>query len=245
MYIRDGQDFEVKVLGHTTTLDLQKKFKNQKPNFATDMRQIIANRNCSRFPQTLLSRSLYYQVEKRLTMLGVLIDELYLFSSIGTIVDLYRETDAFFYLKSNGSESIVTVDLFFLEENLLPNLIDFWVESHPGLLYTQENLQSDLFRFKRITSEVMAGLFEKFRHNGEFSGSFFHSQFFRDLWSSEYVPQARILERDPERGAFRPENHLVITPYQIVNHRQRKILSALIVDLLRRQFPKEALVKAS
>jgi hypothetical protein len=234
MYVSNGSHFELEVLGETTRENLAEKFGNQKPNFGKDLREIVSWPHQDRFPKTRLAESLYNMVEKRLKALNVSVAELRFISTVGTMIDLYREADCVFYMKTaDGQEAVVSIDLFFIENRLIGFLKELWIETSTSDVYSQENFHYDLLRYSRTFSEL------KKRHIEidfpEELGEVVRSEDFKRLWASDYVPQEAIFKVDPERGKTGYQNQLVVTPSQIINHRDRKALAQFIAELLFKQ----------
>lgn len=247
IHIRNGPDFEFKMLDETGE-EKGNWFENlagRKPSFSRDMREIISVRKKSaKYPPTFLATALYGAVKKKLKVEGVSARELYLLSAISSMADRYWETDCFFYLKAFGTEAVVGLDLFYLHEKIFKSLKEFWIDCSDLEVYTQEALHTDLLRYSRIITEIMKGELD-IGVRMEDLPEIVKFQSFRKLWLSNYIPQEAILERDPERGEKGFQNQLVVTPSQIVNSFQRKVLAGHIAELLVKQLVSRQLAFAS
>jgi hypothetical protein len=245
IHIRNGPDFEHKVLDKTGEENWFEKFRDCKPSFSQDVREIVSNRNKAvKYPPTFLAAALYKAVKKKLKAARVPARELYFLCTIGRLVDLYRETDCFFYLKTGRGEAIVGIDLFFIHESLFKALKEFWIENSPKEIYTQEDLHSDLLRHSRIVTEIVKGRLD-IGLKPEDLRDIVKFQSYRKIWLSDYVPQKVILAFDPERGERGYQNQLVVTPAQIVYPFQRRVLAGHIVELLVKQLVSKQLAFAS
>lgn len=206
-YYRNGFDFEIALFGK----DSSKRVASQKPwrytNFSEEVLLAIKNR-ISDCPDTRIAKSLYSAVFRDLSSFGVDPSGMIFVTTLDTVIDVNHYTDAFFYLPSLPSR-LVTIDAFNINEDLLQRLKDFWIDSSKEKVYSFANFQTDIFSYK--------------------DGMKIATKNGRTI--SQNVDY-RVLSK-----FWRPENHFVITPYNVSNYRRRREFAFMIA----RYFYKEAL----
>jgi len=210
MFFRSGYDLEDAVFGrHSSGDKLIKKFKGQRPNFDEDVKRLIREGRGS-YPETAIGKSFWFEVNRELGRLGVNSHELVFLSAIDTKVDLRHFADGVFFLPSIPRFPI-TIDAFNIDLVLLFHLKSLWVDSFGGSVYTLLDFQSDLFRYK-------AGL----------------SKWKKDC--QRLSETNLIISQPPDFRTYvnygRPENHFILTPYDIGTYRRRRIFAKMLARYL-------------
>ncbi len=225
-YFKDGESFERILFGEPERIVLE--LGSFKPiSFSEDLGRIIRHLSRSKshrkYPKTQIAKSLYFGVKKELASCGVSTSGLRLLSLVGSHADRYYETDALFYLPLGGYESaVVTVDARWINPILFHALRDYWIESSRGLVYSELNLQKDLFAHNRIFDE---------HHKRSMSHErWILSGAYKSLWEGGYLPA--IPEEMVDRPTVRPKNHLLLTQYHVEEHWRRKAFTRFIATEL-------------
>ncbi|HEY4479870.1 MAG TPA: hypothetical protein VJB58_00145 [Candidatus Paceibacterota bacterium] len=226
----DGESFERALFGEPEEIILELGLSKPR-GFTEDVSRIIRHLSRSkthrRCPKTHVAKAMYLGVKKELALLGVSTSGLRLFSLIGTNADKYYETDALFYLPyCRGYESVVvTIDARWINPELFERLRDYWIESSEGLVYSELNLQGDLFAHSRI-------FFEHSVKNPE-CGRWILSREYKALWERGYLPA--VPKEMIDRPVMRPENHLTLTQYHLEKPWRRKAFTRLVACELWKQ----------
>ena len=176
-------------------------------DFSGSVRGVI-DRDLPRYPDRVVARDLYYFVRRFLNSKKIG-GELYFFSAVDTPADQHG-TDAFFYLDLDGREYVVTVDLFFSKGG--PVLRALRLASPDGF----SDFNGTNFYTPQVLREARSALANSY---GEFQSALF-------------------LQKRGLRGmklSFRPENHFVLTPFDIERSKGLRVLGREIALFLQRQ----------
>ena len=202
------------------------------------IRDILKNYPQEGFPKTKFSERLFLSVKKILQINGINVQDLKILSLIGTVADIYYETDSVFYLPpSSGLECVVTLDAWLVE---LDSLREYWIESSEKSVYEEADFQKDLFAHNRILAErssvqkKLRKLEPKKNNSKDWHIPWVLSREYKRLWERAYLPSIPVGVVD--RPMMKPENHLLVTPYHIANTGREEILAKQIADVFLKQF---------
>jgi hypothetical protein len=211
------------------------KDEDEEANFQGDIKEIIKNHSGLDYPNTRIGRSIYSMVKERLNYFGINSEGLLFLSTINTKVDIKHYTDGFFFLPSIPTHP-VTLDVFYTDPDRLHSLKDFWMKTSEEGCYSKSNFQSDLFSYKKgmqiwknwkkLRDEALLTKNEKLKHHDLFL-----------VFPSDFRKYAYV-----HRG--RPENHYILTPYDVLTSQRRKEFAWQIAEYLhniKTQKAKEAL----
>lgn len=206
---RNGRDFEDAVFGCQSDDAAFEARRKQRTRFGVEARAFLTQSKIT-CPDTKIGRALFRQVERELIRLGVSPDGLIFLPTINTTLDFSHGTDALFFLPSLP-ECLVTVDAFNINPEIFLTLRESWIDSFNGKIYSDLELQSHLFLFKRgMLVCVRNGMtLEPFLKPPDF-------RFFADYG--------------------RAENHFVLTPYHTGSYRERRGFAKMVAGY----FAKEA-----
>lgn len=204
---RTGGEFELDIFGRSVGRDLFKRFGSKKTDFGDDIKAIIQSTDevC---PPTKIGECLYRQTAKEISRLGVNPEDLVFLPTVDTREDLLG-VDGFLCLPSIPN-CFVSVDLLNIDISVLLSLREIWIDSYAGEFYSSANFQSDLFNHKE-------GLSEWKRNNKSLA------EFYVLGWES-------VDFRQYTKGLKRPENHFILTPYQIGTYRRRREFAKMAAE---------------
>ncbi|OHB07675.1 MAG: hypothetical protein A3G46_03000 [Candidatus Zambryskibacteria bacterium RIFCSPLOWO2_12_FULL_39_16] len=206
---KSGHRFEDLIFGcHSSGDNLVRRFKNGRANFQEDIKKVIENHFGPEYPNTPIGKSLYLIVKRELEHSGINSEGLLFLSTINTKVDLRHYTDGFFYLPSVPTHP-VTLDVFNIDPEVLENLRNSWVKNFEGEVYSGTNFQSDLSSYKNGMSEW----------NRQKKGS-------KELFQIESIEPSDFRKHGHHRG--RPENHFILTPYDVGTSQRRKEFARMV-----------------
>ncbi len=233
-----GPTFERLIFGAST--EGVPDYFSESGTFSGNIWHIINHSKKMEYPNTTFGKGLYFRVVKNLEKRGIHFSDLRLLSAVGRKADIFHETDGFIYFECAGYECVVTIDVFYIDPNEEEKQINFWIEKSAHNIYTSREMQSDYFRYKKIVSKKL--------NENEFKLGILPDVWFGRLasdryekeWVSGYIPDP--LYKDRPRN--RPENHLILTPYYLLNDQRREIFANLVVESIAKQIEehrKEAL----
>ena len=144
MFCGTGRDFEEAVFGLRSNDNLFERFGGRNANLADDVKAFIA-RSGVKCPDTNIGRALYSQMAREFNRLGIGHDRFVFLPSVDTELDLGGIDGVVYH--PLFFPRLITVDAFNIRG--LSLLRETWIDSFGGEFYSNLNLQSHLFLFKR------------------------------------------------------------------------------------------------
>lgn len=193
--------------------------------FSDNLRVIIDRSEKMEYPKTTFGEKLYEKVQRNLIKNKVQFSDLRLLSALNTEADYFHETDGFFYCVSEEYECVVTIDAFYISPSKEKEQRELWIDMSPLERYNCGTAQSDLFRYNRILAEL-------FTQGKLWWGRLLtDNEEYKEQWASGYIPPPP----HEDRPSLRPENHLILTPYYLVNSQRRSVFAGLITESITKQ----------
>ena len=221
MFYPNSAALEKAMFGVSSGRDLFYRFGSGGADFDTDLKLliIVPGPSC---PDTVLGQSLFGQTKRELDQLGISTEGFIFRSAVDTKLDLRHFTDGFFHLPV-AYRFPVTIDLFNINDKSLLNLKSFWIDQFDGDYYSWQNFQTDLFQYK-------VGMFE-WRKEHQIPRGFFLPPDFIDF--RKYA------------NCGRPENQLILTPYDMANYERRKFFAKMVARYLASKVPGHEMAEQS
>lgn len=206
---RNGFDFERALFGKDSSKRITSQEYRRNTRFSEEALLAIKNREVD-CPNTKIAKSLHFFVSKGLANLGISSEGLIFIPTLDTVMDTDHFTDALFYLPSLPFR-VVTIDAFIIRENQIVELKDLWIDSFEGEYYTLSNFQTDLYSYKE-------GL---------------------RVWLKSGRPPSELVDYRLYSKSSRPENHFVITPYNVSNYRRRREFGQMVAQYFHKEAMKQ------